>query len=250
MAKGIFITGTDTDVGKTLVAAALYRAALRMNLPVAAIKAVQSGCGRLPDGSLAAPDAEFYTQAASGSSGGEVTAVYRFAPACSPHLAARLAGVDISLGRIARVVGACVASGRFAIVEGAGGVMVPLNGTETVLDLACALALPVLVVADNRLGAINHTLLTLRALADAGLDTAGVVLNNCSPVTEQNRFIRQDNHQAVATFGRVPMIAGLEHIPDWCPEQEEFWRRLDSRFAKIAEHLLPCQQDDGNDAHD
>jgi dethiobiotin synthase len=188
---GLFVTGTDTGVGKTIVAAALMHR-LRRNGPVRYWKPVQTGIEQDDDTATvrrlgACRDDEALEDGV------------RLPRPLSPHASARLAGVTISIDEILRRVGG-QSSPPSWIVEGAGGVLVPLNDRELMIDLMGRLALPVVVVARSGLGTINHTLLTLEALAARHLVCAGVVMNG--PLNASNRA-------AIETYGHVPVIGEL-----------------------------------------
>ncbi len=209
MGCGFFITGTDTGVGKTFVTAGLLAALRRRGMDAVPMKPVQTGC--IPrGGALCAPDLEAcLTAAGLVPSTGEraLMTPYTFRLACSPHLAAAQAGVRISLPRIGRAARALAAAHTCLIVEGAGGVLVPLNGRHTQLDLMRRLGYPVLLVARPGLGTINHTLLSLRALREAGLTVRGVVFNPTAP--GRRGIIERDNVATVARLGRVTVLACL-----------------------------------------
>jgi dethiobiotin synthetase len=168
--KGIFITGTDTDVGKTYVTSLLAQQLAAAGLSVSARKPVASGCAH------GCVDAEILAQATGEDS--YVVCPYRFEPAISPERAIRLAGQHISLTDCLR---ASSNSAAFTLVEGAGGWLSPLCSDGDNADLAQRLALPVLLVASNRLGCINQTRLTLQAIKQRGLTCLAVVLNEVNP---------------------------------------------------------------------
>ncbi|MDD2897556.1 MAG: dethiobiotin synthase [Desulfuromonadaceae bacterium] len=173
--RGIFVTGTDTGVGKTIVAATLARL-LRMNgVSVGVMKPVTSGC-REEDGQLISDDALLLCQAA-GVPFTEDSAPYRLREAIAPADAARIDGVRIDFAVIKASFDRLAAAYDYVIVEGAGGLMVPLSGGLLVADLACQLALPLLVVARPGLGTINHTVLTCFSAQQMGLRVAGVIVN-------------------------------------------------------------------------
>ncbi|MDT8389623.1 MAG: dethiobiotin synthase [Lentisphaeria bacterium] len=237
MPSGYFITGTGTDVGKTLVTAGLFRAFLRRGLTTRAVKPVQTGCFVTPAGDVIAPDTRLYEQAAQGLTGGDILVFHTFTPACSPHLAARLAGEQLSVRALERNIADTAEGADVILVEGAGGALVPLNDTETSLNLIKSLGFPVVVVADNRLGMINHTLLTLEVLKQSGVDIAGVVINHCSPVTDENRFIREDNPTAIARFGNAAILGELPFFDHWAPEEGDFWTKNDPFFDTIRDNL-------------
>lgn len=174
-ACGIFVTGTDTGVGKTVVAATLARL-LRMNgARVAVMKPVTSGC-RCEGGELISDDARLLCQAAA-QPYSEDAAPYCLREALSPADAAAMDGVRIEFARIKAAFDRLAASSDFVIVEGVGGLMVPLAGGLLVADLARELGLPLLVVARSALGTINHTVLTCFAAQQMGLAIAGVIIN-------------------------------------------------------------------------
>ncbi len=182
--KRFFITGTDTGVGKTVVAAILMA-----GLGADYWKPIQSGVVEGTDTEMVRrltglPAARFWPES------------YRLAEPLAPHAAAALAGVTIDLGRCRLPE----AAAPRLLVEGAGGVLAPLNEHQYMLDLMQQLALPVLLVARSSLGTINHTLLSLRALRGAGLEVFGVVLNG--PRNEGNRA-------AICQFGQLPVLGEL-----------------------------------------
>ncbi len=175
MPRGIFVTGTDTGVGKTIVAATLARL-LRMNgIAVGVMKPVTSGC-RLEDGQPLSDDALLLCQAAGVPCTDDV-APYRLREALAPSEAARIDGVRIDFSVIRAAFDRLAASCEYIIVEGAGGLMVPLSGGLLVADLARELGLPLLIVARPGLGTINHTVLTCYAAQQLGLQVAGVIIN-------------------------------------------------------------------------
>lgn len=209
--KGVFVTGTDTGVGKTFLAAALLKALREAGLNAAPMKPIQTGCFRR-GAAWVAPDLEFSLNLAGVSPATgerELMAPYCFRPACSPHLAAREAGVRISIPRIAGALRRLKAGREFVVVEGAGGVLVPIDGRRTMLDLMVALDLPVILVARPGLGTINHTLLSLSALRQARLNVLGVVLNQAYP--GRRGAIERDNRVTIARLGRIPVLADLRH---------------------------------------
>lgn len=173
--RGIFVTGTDTGVGKTIVAATLARL-LRMNgVAVGVMKPVTSGCQEV-SGKLVSDDALLLCQAAGIEISDDV-APYRLGKALAPADAARIDGVRIDFSVIKAAFDRLASRYQYVIVEGAGGLMVPLSGGLLVADLARELALPLLVVARPGLGTINHTVLTCFAAQQLGLQVAGVIIN-------------------------------------------------------------------------
>ena len=174
--KGLFVTGTDTGVGKTEVAAALARLLVERGVPVKVRKPVESGCPER-DGRLFPQDAARLKEAARSRETIETVCPYPLKAAISPERAARLEGKVIALADLERACLAGVGDGDFLLVEGAGGLLSPLARDGLVADLAARLRLPVLLVVADRLGCINHALLSAEACAARHLTLAAVVLN-------------------------------------------------------------------------
>lgn len=207
--SGIFITGTDTGVGKTLVAAGLLRVLRGAGVDAVPMKPVQTGCVRRR-GVWVAPDLALSLKTAGlDPSEDEIAhmAPYCFHPACSPHLAARLAGRRISLLIIRRAFRQLEGAHDLVVVEGAGGVLVPLDRQLTMVDMMKSLALPIVLVARPGLGTINHTLLSIHALRHAGLTVKAVVLNQSS--SGRLGRIERDNRKVIESMGAVPVVAVL-----------------------------------------
>jgi len=176
MSKGIFVTGTDTGVGKSIVSAVLARLLRLRGLRVGVMKPVTSGC-REEDGRLVSDDALLLSQAAGVGCSTDV-APYLLREPVAPAEAAKRDGVVIDFTRIRESFDRLATEHDFIIVEGAGGLMVPLAGGLLVADLAKLLELPLLVVARPDLGTINHTVLTCFAAQQMELKVAGVIINN------------------------------------------------------------------------
>lgn len=170
---GVLVVGTDTAVGKTVVAAGLAWALQRRGIDVGVMKPVETGVS-----TRRRSDAAMLRLAAGAPDPIEDVAPYRLAAPLAPVVAARREGVRLSLDRLVRSYERLAARRAFVVVEGVGGLMVPLTATKTTLDLAEALQLPLLIVIANRLGAINHTLLTLHAAKCRGLTVRGLILNH------------------------------------------------------------------------
>lgn len=177
IAKGIFITGTDTGVGKTVVAATLARLLRIRGINVTVMKPVTSGCLEL-DGKLVSDDAELLAWGAGLSEVGPDNAPYLLRAPLAPSEAASRDGIRIDFGKILDAYQRLADSHDFVIVEGAGGLMVPLAGGMLIADLISALKLPALVVTRPNLGTINHTLLTTFAATQMGIAVSGVIINN------------------------------------------------------------------------
>jgi len=200
--RGLFVTGTGTGVGKTVMSAALLAAMRAAGEPVRAYKPVVTGLDE-PTGEWP-PDHELLALAAGMSA--EEVAPLRYGPAVSPHLAAELAGQSVDPAAL--VDGARRAPDRTLVVEGVGGLLVPLTRDFTVRDLAVELGLPLLIAASPGLGTINHTLLTIEAARSAGLDVRAVVL---TPWPDEPSAMERSNRETIARLGAIE-AAVLEEI--------------------------------------
>ena len=186
--RGIFVTGTDTGVGKTLVSTALMRALKSRGMKVAGMKPVASGSEPTPEG-LRNEDALALMREQSVPFPYELVNPFAFAPAIAPHIAAAHAGVTIDLQRIVAAFEVLQARSDKVIVEGAGGWHAPISDTALMQDLALALNIPVLLVVGLRLGCLNHALLSARAIESSGLPMCGWVANRIDsafPYWEEN----------------------------------------------------------------
>jgi len=178
--NGVFITGTDTDCGKTEIALALMAALRARGLNVLGMKPVASGCERTPDG-LRNEDARRLQAFGSRDLPYDMINPYAFEPPIAPHIAAGQAGVEIELDAIKAATEHLGARSEFLVVEGVGGWRVPLGPSLSVSDLPPSLGLPVILVCGIRLGCINHSLLTLESIKACGSRPKGWVANQIDP---------------------------------------------------------------------
>ena len=203
--RGLFVTATDTGVGKTVLASALAAAMVAAGERVRAHKPVLTGldepAGEGPGGPWPR-DHELLARAAGMRS--EEVAPLRFGPATSPHLAAQLADRPIEAEQLVAAARAASRADAIGVVEGVGGLLVPLSDDYTVCDLARELALPVVIAARPGLGTINQTLLTLRVARAAELDVRAVVL---TPWPERPSAIERSNRETIERLGEVPVSA-------------------------------------------
>jgi dethiobiotin synthetase len=203
--RGLLVTGTDTGVGKTEVAAALVAGWRARGLDVGAMKPAQSG---VRPGE--ASDADLLRAAAGGADPPELVCPYAFAAPLAPAVAARQEGREISLARILACARELALRHAALVVEGAGGLLVPLTERETYADLAVALGLPVLVVARAGLGTVNHTALTCEALRARGVPVRGVVLNRPTPAGDSSE---PWNPAEIERVAGVRVLESLPHLP-------------------------------------
>jgi len=208
MSQAYFIAGTDTDVGKTTIAAGLLHAARLQGLSTLGAKPVASGCSATAKG-LRNADALALIDESSVKLAYEEVNPFAFEPAIAPHVAAREAGVALEVPALLKAMRHVLdQNADFTLVEGAGGWRVPLSDHANLSDLAIALKLPVILVVGVRLGCINHALLSAEAIARDGLQLAGWVANIIEPRTarlEENLASLAERLPAPC-LGRVPKL--------------------------------------------
>jgi dethiobiotin synthetase len=197
--RGVFVTGTDTEVGKSVVAASICAALAAAGKRVAAFKPVVTGLDGEP-GELGR-DHELLASAANAGQSPEDVAPYRFGPPVSPHLAAQLAGTTIEPTELV----AAAHEHELLVCEGVGGLLVPITTGYLVRDLAIDLHLPLVIASRPGLGTINHTLLTIEAARAGGLDVAAVVM---TPWPEDPTPMQRSNRETIERLGDVN-VAGL-----------------------------------------
>jgi dethiobiotin synthetase len=214
--RGVFVTGTDTEVGKSVVAASICATLAARVERVAAFKPVVTGLDEEP-GEFGR-DHELLASVANSGQAPEEVAPYRFGPPVSPHLAAELAGVTIEPAELVRMARRLAGvrederSSGVLVCEGVGGLLVPITPGYLVRDLAIDLALPVVIAARPGLGTINHTLLTVEATRTGGLNVAAVVM---TPWPADPTPMQRSNRAIVEQLGDVP-VCGL---PSTSPER-------------------------------
>lgn len=194
--RGVFVTGTGTEVGKTVLAAAIARSVAATGARVAVFKPAVSGLDQ--DGE---PDHALLRRAAGSTQSDDEVAPYRFGPPVSPHLAAELAGDPIDPEHVVASAHAAADRADFLVCEGVGGLLVPLTLGYLVRDFARELGLPVVIAAAPGLGTINHTLLTIEAARAVGLEAKLVVL---TPWPDDPSAVERSNRNAIEQLGEVP----------------------------------------------
>jgi dethiobiotin synthetase len=199
-----FITGTDTDVGKTYIASALVRYFVHQGQTAVGMKPIAAGCEKI-NGALRNADVGILLAASNLAARLEDVNPYAFEPAIAPHIAAEQAGVTVSLSKIKHAFDALQLQADALIVEGAGGFRVPINREQTMADLAVQLNLPVIMVVGLRLGCINHALMTAGSIRAAGLDLVGWVANRIEP----DMPALEENVQTLKAMIKAPCIADV-----------------------------------------
>ncbi len=233
--NGVFITGTDTGIGKTIVTAGIVGALSRRGITVGVMKPVQSG-GIFSNGKLVSEDAEILIRASGQKIPLELVNPYCFRPAMSPDLAAGTTEVSIDrikerLIRIARNV-------DIVFVEGAGGIASPLIKGRTNGEIAYELGLPAIIVSPQRLGVINHTVLTVEYCRNLGVELMGVILNNPDEhdLNPDSERVRQTNGDQIRVYGKINILGELPFV-----KSVKYDRGLADLIETTIEHVnLDC----------
>ena len=236
--KGIFITGTDTDVGKTIITAGLLKLYRSNGIDAVPMKPVQTGC-ESQNGKFSAPDLDFaldYSKLTCSDEELKLMAPHCYEPVCSPHLAGSLAGKFPEVKTIISHLKKLEKRRELVLAEGAGGIMVPLNKNEMMLDLMKATDYPVILVSHTGLGTINHTLLSIETLRRANIEIMGVIFNNTKPPQKESAFIREDNIKTISNQGKVKILGIINHIPDI----HNNFTKLENEFKNIK--LKTCEE--------
>lgn len=202
-ARGIFVTGTDTEVGKTVVAAGLAAAMIQAGYDVGVMKPVASGGVRRREG-LVSEDAEFLAHVADVPEPLALISPIVLHEPLAPTVAARRAGITIDLERVRDAFRRITAAHQVTIVEGIGGLMVPITPEVTVADLAAEMALPLVIVARPGLGTINHTLLTVEVARGRGIPIAGIIINGYD--ADAAGVAEETNPDELARAARLPVL--------------------------------------------
>ncbi|MFH0825531.1 MAG: dethiobiotin synthase [Pseudomonadota bacterium] len=228
LGKGFFVTGTDTGVGKTLVAAGLIGAARARGFRAVGVKPIETGCA-VKDGILHPEDGTLLYESSSPGVTMDDCCPLRFSLPASPMRAAAMEDRKIHLADIEEHIRTIARDADFTVVEGAGGVMVPIEGTLTMMDLISRLNYPVVLVARSALGTVNHTLLTVEALARRNITTLGIVISKSSHMSgPEEDYTPSDIARMV---GDIPVLR--------LPYQSEETRRDASAIARLMDELWP-----------
>lgn len=234
-ARGCFVTGTDTGVGKTAVACALASRLRRTGFNVGVMKPVETGCS---GGDSLESDGYKLREAAQVDDAIDLISPCRYRDPAAPLAAARREGRPVDVGAIRHAFAELSLRHDFLVVEGVGGVLVPVADDASMRDLMAALRLPVVVVARARLGGINHALLTLGALREGGLVPVALVLNDAQPCDESTgaSLQRRDTVALITELGGTPVYGPIAHRPSAGAEWQACVRALaeDPAIADLA----------------
>ncbi|MGR6034081.1 MAG: dethiobiotin synthase [Candidatus Nitrosoglobus sp.] len=227
MGKGIFVTGTDTEIGKTCCSLGLMICLQRAGYQVAAMKPVASGCKQTKLG-MCNEDAMLLSRYANVSVTYQQVNPYALTLPIAPHVAAAVQGVEIQPAVIKASFDAVSTLADAVVVEGIGGWAVPINAKQTMADVAILLDLPVVLVVGLRLGCLNHALLTTSAIMQAGLPLAGWIANNIKPTSAWAK----ENIQALCERLPMPLLGTVPYLSQPTPEMIATF--LDIRLCMIA----------------
>lgn len=226
--RGLFVTGTDTGVGKTMVACGLAAALRRRGCRVGVLKPVETGCAMGRQGEMLAADAEalrFFSETSDPSS---IVCPQRFAEPLAPEVAAERAGTAVNLDLVRAAFDQVSSGADFVIAEGAGGLLVPVAPGVAMADLAKSLGLPVLLVVGSKLGAINHALLSAEAIRQRGLELVGYVVNFLSPEAD----LAAETNVAVLHHHLGPPLGVIPWQAEGLPLEADRRAGLASLFAE------------------
>jgi len=234
MGKGIFITGTGTEIGKTYVTKYLTKALIHKGIKAIPYKPIQTGCV-WKNGSLVAEDVEQYIQTAGLSYEQKDLCTYFFEKPASPHLAAQLENTKIDLSFIKQHFEKLQAEHDLILVEGAGGLAVPVKEDNELImtsDLIKLLNIPILVVVPPHLGSINHTLLTIDYAKAKGLSVIGIVFNK---VSKNPDIVEKDNMRIIEKITKLPILG---KVPFEEKEDGKQWFEIDELIKLIEKYQL------------
>ncbi len=211
MRTGIFITGTDTGVGKTIVSTGLILALKARGLNVGYMKPVESGCQVL-DGEVVASDVRFVREVCGIRDDMDLMCPYRLKAAAAPSIASRLEDIHVDISYIVDQYFQLSLMHEIIVVEGVGGLMVPLNNNEVVTDLILQLGLEAVIVAKPGLGTINHSLLTINMAKMMGISVQGLIVNGFGK--DVIGLPERTNPDEIQHFGNVPVLGILPWLKD------------------------------------
>ncbi len=234
MAKGLIITGTDTGVGKTLVTGGLVKALQARSWDVGVMKPIATGC-QSKGKELKSTDTQFLIQASGVKDPPSLITPYMFKAPASPYWAAKVAGRKIHPRRIIESFRSLSKKHDFLLVEGIGGLMVPITRRFLFIDLAKALNLPVIIVSRLTLGTINHSLLSIQIARQRRIPVFGVIYNS----TDKAKHTRHErgNPQMISLFSKTKTLGTIPYLGKLSVEKKNM-RNLDQTFGGVAQKIL------------
>lgn len=227
MMKGLFITGTDTGVGKTFIAEGIIRSLRKRGIDICPMKPVETGCGT-KNGCLVPGDALRLIRASGTGEPVERINPFRFREPLAPYVAAGIEGKAVRRRTLVSSYHYLARRHDIVVVEGAGGIMVPITGTYLFCDFISDIGIPAVIVSRPGLGTINHTLLTIEAARKRDIPVAGVVINDASPA--KKGIAVQTNPDMIRRFGKVPVLGVVPHARPGTG--------LDTLFGEITARLM------------
>ncbi|MBI5181916.1 MAG: dethiobiotin synthase [Nitrospirae bacterium] len=210
MAKGIFISGTDTGVGKTVVAGGLACTLKREGLDIGVMKPVQTGCAAKKGSGFIAPDTEFLIRISGVKDKINLVAPYRLKEPLAPSVAAEAEDRVIDIKKIVSAYNLLTQKHNFIIVEAAGGILVPIWEDFLFIDLIKRLSLPIIIVARIGLGTINHTLMTVRCARSAGIEIIGIIFNHTNNI--KDGIAEKTNPDIIKRLCNIPILGIIPFI--------------------------------------
>jgi dethiobiotin synthetase len=210
MGFAVFVTGTDTEIGKTVVAGGLALAFAERGIDVGVMKPTVTGCP-MRRGRRVSEDVNFLVKASGCRDDSELVCPYMLRDPLAPEVAAEREGVRIDIRKITRAFKRLVDSHEALIVEGAGGLFVPIKRNFLMIDMIARLAVPIVIVARPGLGTINHTLLSCEAARGRGIDVAGIIINN---YPKKATTAERTNPGVIRRYARPPLLGVVPSLPD------------------------------------
>ncbi|MCF7957345.1 MAG: dethiobiotin synthase [Phycisphaerae bacterium] len=214
--RGLFVTGTDTNIGKTMVTGAISRVLYESGVSVGVFKPIASGCRLCREG-LVSDDAQFLAHCANSPFSLEQINPIRYSPPLTPSVAAEITQKPIDWAALQLAWANMMRENELVLVEGVGGVMVPLEDDYMVLDMMCDMGLPVLIVSQNKLGTINQTLLTIEACRSRGLEIIGIVFNAYQ--ADGADKAQESNARVIEALSQVKVLTVIPYEKESCVEK-------------------------------
>jgi dethiobiotin synthetase len=209
MGFAVFVTGTDTEVGKTVVAGGLALAFRKRGIDVGVMKPAVTGC-RTRGGKRAAEDVDFLVKASGSEDNPQLVCPYMLRDPLAPEVAAEREGVRIDIRTIKSAFRRLSKKHEALIIEGAGGLFVPIKRNYLMIDLIAAIGVPIVIVARPGLGTINHTLLSCQAARAKNIGIAGIIINNYPP---KPSTAERTNPDMIRRYARAPLLGVVPHLP-------------------------------------